>query len=484
VGTVIVVGAGPNGLAAAVTMARAGHDVTVLERNDRPGGGVRSEDLFGLGTVHDPCSSIHPMALASPFFRAFELSDRVEFRVPAVSYAHPIDAGDALVAYRSLERTVDELGGDSGRLWRRIFSSLSRHADEVTELVTKPMPPRIDLLAASFGARLAAVTRSPAFPSRAASLFAGVAAHGNAPLGRPATAAIGLALGTLAHGRGWGFPVGGSEAITSALLDDLAAHGGSVVTNVTVRTRADLPRADVVLFDTSPRTLVAVMGSELPDRFARRYRRFRYGAGVCSVDLVLDGPIPWADERLLEAPTVHVGGRAEHIAFAERQVSHGRHPDRPYTLVNQPGSLDGSRRGPFGFHPISAYCHVPGGSTVDMTEAILSQIERFAPGVRDRIITSRTVTAAERGAGNPNDVGGDINAGALTMMQLVRRPIVGRAPWRTPVRGTYLCSASTAPGTGVHGMSGFGAATVALHDVFGQDVPDLGRRPARFSAHS
>lgn len=483
-GAVTVVGSGPNGLAAAVVMARAGHDVTVLERNDRPGGGARSEDLFGMGTIHDPCSSIHPMALASPFFRAFQLSDRVEMRVPEISYGHPLDSGEALVAYRDVERTIEGLGGGSGRVWRRIFSTLARRADSIAELMTRPMPPRVDILAASFGARLAVVTRASDFPASAAALFSGVAAHGNAPLGRPATAAVGLALATLAHGRGWGFPVGGSGSITSALIDDLAAHGGTVQTGVTVRRRVDLPRSDVVLFDTSPRTLASVMGDELPSRFARRYRRFRYGAGVCSVDLVLDGPVPWADERLFAAPTVHLGGTAAQITFAEREISLGRHPARPYTLVNQPGSLDASRRGPLGLHPISAYCHVPGGSTVDMTETILSQIERFAPGVRERVLTSRTVTAAERSEVNPNDVGGDINAGALTIRQLVSRPVAGRAPWRTPIRGVYLCSASTAPGTGVHGMAGFGAAALALRDVFGQNVPDLGLEPTGQNSRS
>jgi phytoene dehydrogenase-like protein len=472
-GTVVVVGAGPNGLAAAVTMARAGHDVTVYDSNEEPGGGARSLDVFDTGAVHDPCSSIHPMALASPFFRAFGLTERLEMRVPSVSYGHPLDAGPALVSYRDVERTAEELGRRSGAVWRRVFSALSHHADAVAGLVTAPMPPKVGGVAVRFGLGLAAAMISSSWPSRAAALFSGVAAHGNAPLGRPATTAVGLALATFAHGRGWGFPVGGTGAITAALVADLAAWGGTVHTGTTVRSRRDLPSADVMLFDTSPRTLDTVLDGELSSGFARRFQNFRYGAGVCSLDLLLDGPIPWADERLSEAPSVHVGGSAPMIARAELEVSRGAHPARPYTLVNQPGSLDRSRRGPRDLHPISTYCHVPGGSTVDMTEAILRQIERFAPGARDRIVALKTTTAAERGVLNPNDVGGDINAGALTLTQLVRRPVLGRAPWRTSIRGVYLCSAATSPGTGVHGMSGFGAAAVALRDVFEQGIPDL-----------
>jgi phytoene dehydrogenase-like protein len=472
-GTVVVVGAGPNGLAAAVTMARAGHDVTVYDSNDEPGGGARSLDLFGTGAVHDPCSSIHPLALASPFFRAFGLTERLEMSVPSASYGHPLDAGPALVAYRDLGRTADELGRRSGAVWRRTFCVLSQHADAVAELATGPMPPRVDRVAVRFGLGLASAMNPSVWPARAAALFSGVAAHGNARLGRPATTAVGMALATYAHGRGWGFPVGGTGAITAALVADLVSHGGKIHTGTTVRGRKDLPNADVILFDTSPKTLDTVLDGELSTRFARRFDTFGYGAGVCSVDLLLDGPIPWADERLGEAPSVHLGGSASMIARAELEVSRGRHPARPYTLVNQPGSLDGSRRGPLDLHPISTYCHVPGGSTVDMTDAILRQIERFAPGVRDRIVALNTTTAAERGAVNTNDVGGDINAGALTLAQLVRRPILGRAPWRTSIAGVYLCSAATSPGTGVHGMSGYGAAAVALRDVFGQAIPDL-----------
>jgi len=473
VGKVLVVGAGPNGLAAAVTMARAGHEVVVYDSNSEPGGGARSLDIFETGTVHDPCSSIHPLALASPFFRAFGLTERLEMHVPAVSYGHPLDHRPALVAYHDLERTAQELGHRSGDVWRRAFSDLSRQADSIADLATAPMPPKVDALAMRFGLGLAGAMKSSSWPSRAAALFAGAAAHGNAPLGRPATTAVGLALATYAHGSGWGFPIGGTGAITAALVDDLEAWGGTIRTGTTVRSRRDLPPADVMLFNTSPKTLDSVLEGELSTRFARRYQSFRYGAGVCSVDLLLDGPIPWADDRLLEAPSVHLGGRAEMIAQAELDVARGGHPERPYTLVNQPGSLDASRRGPLDLHPVSAYCHVPGGSTVDMTEAILRQLERFAPGTRDRIISMRTVTAAERGAANPNDSGGDINAGALTLGQLVRRPILGRAPWRTSIRGVYLCSAATSPGTGVHGMSGFGAASVALEDIFGQGVPAL-----------
>jgi phytoene dehydrogenase-like protein len=472
-GTVVVVGAGPNGLAAAVTMARAGHDVTVYDSNGQPGGGARSLDLFDTGAVNDPCSSIHPMALASPFFRAFGLTERLEMSVPAISYGHPLDAGPALVAYRDVEHTAEELGRRSGDVWRRVFSALSHHADSIADLVTAPMPPRVDALAVRFGLGLAAAMNSSFWPSRAAALFSGVAAHGNAPLGRPATTAVGMALATFAHGRGWGFPLGGTGAITRALLAELDSCGGAVHTGTTIRSRSDLPNADVILFDTSPRTLDSVLEGELSTGFARRFQHFRYGAGVCSVDVLLDGPIPWADERLREAPSVHLGGSATMIARAELEVSRGSHPDRPYTLVNQPGSLDRSRRGPHDLHPISTYCHVPRGSTVDMTEAILRQIERFAPGVRDRIVALKTTTAAERGTTNPNDIGGDINAGALTLTQLVRRPVLGRAPWRTSIRGVYLCSAATSPGTGVHGMSGFGAAAVALRDIFDQGIPDL-----------
>jgi phytoene dehydrogenase-like protein len=471
----IVVGAGPNGLAAAVTLARAGLRVAVYERNSTIGGGARSAELTLPGFVHDVCSAVHPMAMASAFFRAFELEKRVHLVLPDVSYGHPLDDGRAGVAYHSLERTVTELGRD-GPAFGRLMRALVAHADEVAEFTGSNLVgiPRHPLIAAGFGLR-SLEQGTPLWNFRfrdevAPAMLSGVAAHAIQTMPSLATAGAALSLGAYAHGRGWPIPVGGTQAIADALAADLLAHGGTIETNTEITSLASLPRARAVLFDGTPRALATL--TDLPDRYARRIARFRYGNAASKVDFALSGPVPWTNHELRRAGTLHVGGTRAEIAAAESDVAAGRHSTKPYVLVAQPSVVDSSRA-PDGKHVLWAYSHVPRESTVDQTEAITRQIERFAPGFRDLILASATKTAVDMEVYNPNYIGGDIAAGAATFRQLVKRPIASTDPWRTPVRGLYLCSSSTPPGPGVHGLAGWHAARRALQREFGLPSPDL-----------
>ncbi|MBM7505561.1 phytoene desaturase family protein [Agromyces aurantiacus] len=474
----VVVGSGPNGLAAAVTLARAGLSVRVYEAASEPGGGARTAELTLPGFRHDVCSAVHPMALASPFFRAFGLERRIELRVPELSYAHPLDGGRAGLGWRDLHRTADELGRD-GRAYARLLAPLVAYDDEVTEFTgsTLVRAPRHPLVAARFG--LAALEQgSPAWNARfrdevAPAMLTGVAAHAIRPMPGLATAGAGLVLTMHAHARGWPIPVGGSGAIVGALVDDLVAHGGEVVTDAAIDDLGALPRARAVLLDVTPRALARIAGRRLPDRYRRALGRFRYGNAAAKVDFALSGPVPWASAALAEAGTLHLGGTRDEIAAGEREVARGRHPASPYVLVSQPSILDPTRA-PEGQHTLWTYTHVPAGSTLDPTEAVTRQIERFAPGFRDLVLAASARSAAEMQADNANYIGGDIASGAPTMLQLVRRPVVSPDPWRTPLRGLYLASASTPPGPGVHGLAGWHAARSALRHTFGVTVePNL-----------
>jgi phytoene dehydrogenase-like protein len=468
---VAVVGSGPNGLAAAVTLARAGLAVRVYEAASSPGGGARTAELTLPGFHHDVCSAVHPMALASSFFRAFGLERRIDLRLPELSYGHPLDGGRAGLAWRDLHRTAEGLGRD-GRAYARLLGPLVAHDDEVTEFTGSTLIrlPRHPLIAARFG--LAALEQgTPAWNVRfdedvAPAMLTGVAAHTIRPLPSLSTGGAGLVLTMHAHARGWPIPVGGSGAIVGALVDDLVAHGGEVVTDVAIDDLAALPRTRAVVLDVTPRALARIGGRRLPDRYRRTLARFRYGNAAAKVDFALSGPVPWANPALAEAGTLHLGGTRAEIAAGEREVARGRHPESPYVLLSQPSVVDPTRA-PEGRPVLWTYTHVPAGSTVDPTEAVTRQIERFAPGFRDVILASASRNAVEMQAENANYIGGDIAAGATTMLQLVRRPVLSPDPWRTPLPGVYLASASTPPGPGVHGLAGWHAARSALRHTFG-----------------
>ena len=477
-GRAAVVGSGPNGLAAAVTLARAGVPVTVFEAAPTPGGGTRTAEVVEPGVLHDVCSAVHPMAVATEFFREFELDRRIDFAVPEASYAHPLDGG-AAIAYRSLERTAAELGVD-GAAYSRLYEPLLRRLEGVVDFTTGGSLlrwPRDVVAAALVGLRVleqGTGAWNARFSGDAApALLSGVAAHGVGKHPSLSNAAPGMLLGLLGHASGWPVPIGGSRAISDALVSDLEVHGGVVETDHPIAHLSELDEFDVVIFDTSARGLARIAGGVLPPRYLRALTRFRSGSGAAKVDFVLDGPIPWADARVAEVPTVHLGGTRAEIATAEFAVSRGRHPERPYVLLAQPAVVDEHRNQP-GVNAVWSYTHVPYGSQVDVSEAVTAQIERFAPGFRDRVRSMKVTTAAELAEYNPNYHGGDFSAGATTLRQMLARPALSGEPWRTPAPGIYLCSSSTAPGPGVHGLGGWNAARLALRYEYGLDVPSLG----------
>lgn len=483
---VVVVGSGPNGLAAAVTLARAGLSVQVLESQETIGGGARTLDLgLAPGIVHDICSAAHPLALASPFFAAFDVEARgVRAIAPTASYAQPLDDRPAAIAWRDVERTADGLGID-GPAWRASLGTLSRHQDLVVELALgdkRSIPPALlsprSLLAAPLFGALIGLQGTPAWnlpfrTERARALLGGVAAHAIGPMPSLAMAATAGLLGAIAHGVGWPIPVGGSQSIVDAMVTDLRAHGGTLHTGRHVRSWRDVPPARAVLLDTPAPAAADLLGARLPASLERALRRFPHGDGAAKVDFVLSGPVPWRDPEVAEAGTQHLGGSRAQMAHAEAEVAAGRFPQRPMTLVSDPALVDPGRiHG--GLRPLWAYAHVPAGDTTDPTEAVTAQIERFAPGFRDLVVAARGIPASEMAQHNPALVGGDISMGRVTMAGMIARPTARWDPYRLGGTGWYLCSQATPTGPGVHGMSGWHAARRVLEQEFGvREMPDL-----------
>lgn len=467
----LIVGAGPNGLAAAVTLARAGVPVRVIERNDTIGGGARTAEVTLPGFRHDICSAVHPMAYASAFFTRFGLRQRLEFINPEVPYAHALDPDRTVYAWRDLDRTADGLGRD-GPAWRNLLAPFVGRPELVGGLMSDS-PLRVPLQPwglMQLGLRI--LEQGTMLWNRrwqteeAPALLTGVLAHPIQPMPAPGPTAAGLVLAALAHLGGWPIPVGGSQAIVDALAADAQSHGAEIVTGHEVSSLDELTGAAAVLLDVSPKALLAIAGDRLPSRYAKRLIRFRYGDGAAKVDYALSEPVPWQDPETARAGTVHLGGPRSQMAAAEAAVAHGHHPDKPYVLASQPTMFDPSRA-PAGRHVLWAYTHVPSGSTVDPTEIVTRRIEEFAPGFRDVVLQSAAHSATELEDYNPNYVGGDIAVGRLGIRQLVARPVLSMDPWRTPLKGVYLCSSATPPGPGVHGVCGWRAALSALRHEFG-----------------
>jgi phytoene dehydrogenase-like protein len=462
----IVVGSGPNGLACAVALARAGIEVTVLEAEDTFGGGTRSSELTIPGLLHDHCSAVHPMAAGSPFLNSLGLAKHgLEWSWPEVDLAHPLDDGSAGVLRRSLAETAHGLGRD-GDAWRRLFARPAGDFDALNDDLLWPIMhvPRHPFALARFGlpaalpaTALARIWKGP----QAKALFGGVAAHAFSPLDRPLSSAVGMALTSACHRLGWPVARGGSRAISDALAAVLTEHGGRIETGVRVRSLSELPPASLVVFDLAPRAIAEIAGDRLPHRVARAYRRYRYGPAAFKVDLAVEGGVPWTNEACRRAGTVHAIGSFEELVAAEREVNRGRMPERPFVLVAQQYLADPGRSAG-DVHPVWAYAHVPSGYDGDVETALIDQLERFAPGVRERIVASTVRGPARLTAHNANYVGGDIITGANTPWQTLIRPRLALDPYSTGIPGVFICSAATPPGGGVHGMGGYHAARSAL----------------------
>ncbi len=466
----IITGSGPNGLAAAVTLARAGWRVLVLEKSDTVGGGMRTKELTLPGFRHDVCSTVMSMGRATRFFRELPLEEfGVQWIHGQAPLAHPLDGGRAVIMERDLHATADGLGAD-GKSYLKLMEPLVANWQALLDefMGPFPLPPRHPFLMARAGVRFlqsAAGLARRTFRSDAAQAFlAGLAGHAILPITKPGTSASGLMLGMLAHATGWPVVAGGAQQLADGMAALFMAEGGEVETGVEVKDLKQLPPARAYLFDVTPRQLLAIAGEQLPAGYRGKLQKYRYGPGVFKIDYALSGPVPWQAPEVSKAITVHVCGSLDEIVRSEDQMWRGEHPERPYVLFVQASLYDPSRA-PDGNHTGWAYCHVPNGSTVDMTNSIEKQIERFAPGFRDLILARHTLNTQDMEAYNPNYIGGDIIGGVQDLWQQFARPVPSLNPYRTPLKSVYLCSSSTPPGGGIHGMSGYQAAQAVLHDL-------------------
>ena len=467
----VIIGSGPNGLAAAITFAQQGLEVKVYEAKDTIGGGTRTQELTLPGFKHDVCSAIHPMAAASPFLQSLPLEDYgLEWIHSKYPLAHPLTDTSSVILHESLSKMIKSLGKD-GAKYRRMMEPLVQNWDVMANQILGPISflPKSPILMARFGlqafksAERLALNKFQKKETKA--LIAGLAAHSILPLNKPTTAAIGLVLGAVAHHAGWPFPRGGSHAITKAMAAYFRSLGGTIETGRPISSLDELPKCRAVFFNTTPAQVLDIAGDNIPNSYAKKLEDYRYGAGIFKLDLALDGPIPWSDPRCAEAATIHLGGTFEEIAESEELVEKGKHPDKPYVLLAQQSLFDDTRA-PKGKHTVWAYCHVPNGSTKDMTEPILNQIERFAPGFQDLIIGQHSMNTKAMESYNANYIGGDINGGAQDLGQLFTRPVKMFSPYRIPQTNMYISSSSTPPGGGVHGMCGYHAAQSAIEDLF------------------
>jgi phytoene dehydrogenase-like protein len=472
----VVVGSGPNGLAAAILLQQNGLSVLVLEGKETIGGGLRSAELTLPGYIHDICSAIHPLAVASPFFKELPLSDHgLEFIFPEIAAAHPFDNGSAAIIKKSVQETARLLGADE-QAYMDLMQPLVRDWSSIIPDILGPLHyPKHPFAFTRFG--LEAITSAMHLTKRfktpeAKGLIAGMAAHSIQPLTNIATSATALVLMTLAHSDGWPIPKGGSNQIANALASYFISIGGKIETNIYVQSLEQLPSAHAILLDVTPRQLLQIAGHLFSPLYKWQLERYRYGMGVFKVDWALNAPIPFTAKECKAAGTVHIGNTITEIADYEQQIWNGKHPEKPFVLLAQPSLFDPSRA-PQGKHTAWAYCHVPNGSEKDMTEAIENQVERFAPGFRDTILAKHAMNTGQMEAYNPNYIGGDINGGAFDIGQLFTRPVLRLSPYKTSAKGIYICSSSTPPGGGVHGMCGYHAAKRALKDVFNTSEPGL-----------
>jgi phytoene dehydrogenase-like protein len=465
----IVVGSGPNGLAAAITMQRAGLSVLLVEAKDTIGGGMRTAEFTLPHFVHDVCSAIHPLAVASPFFKSIPLEQfGLKFIYPNIAAAHPFDDGKAAALYPSIEQTAKALGEDE-ETYQKLIRPIVKDWPQLTEDILAPLHfPKHPVEMVRFG--LKAITSADFLSKRfhskeAKGLWAGMAAHSMLPLSYAASSAIGLVLMAAAHTKGWPIPKGGSNAIANALASYFVSLGGVIETNFYVSSLDQLPSSHAILFDITPKQLLEIAGYKFSSLYKNQLKRYRYGVGVFKIDWALDKPIPFTASACRDAGTIHLGNTFEEIATSEKLTAQGKHPEKPFVLLAQQSLFDASRA-PDGKHTAWAYCHVPNGSTVDMTERIEQQVERFAPDFRKLVLARHTMNSIQMEEYNPNYIGGDINGGMIDIKQLFTRPALRLSPYKTSAKGIYICSSSTPPGGGVHGMCGFHAAKKVLDDVF------------------